>query len=1548
LPYSNTFTIAGAAVTEPTLVFTQVTYIVAVSESGVSGALFSMAINGVVNNSHATILGYAGLANGTYTYAITPVAGYHLTSATNLGSLNYYGQFVVNGRTNRTDGSGSGGIINLSFSPVTYTVAITEHGLPSASNFSVTIGVITESGTSELLFPGLVNGTYNYSIVGVGLAGYHISSENNLGSLNYHGTLPVNGQANNTTGSGGGANVTVTFTAVSYTVTITETGLPSASSFRATVGGVFENGTATLSFPGLANGTHSYSITDVAGYHVTSQTNLGSLNYHGVLLVNGRTNSTNGSGRGLTATLTFTQLTYSLTFTEGGLPSGTNWTVTINGTAKSSTNSTIGFTEPNGSYPYRVTPIPGYIATWSGTATVAGLASSVPVAFVVATYALTFTESGLASSTSWTVTISGTAHNSTTSTVVFLEPNGTYAYRITPIPGYTTTLSGSSQISGSAVGVSVVFVAVTYSVTFTETGLPHLGLWGVTVGGTFENASAGASIVFELMNGTYAYSIADFAGYHQSTLAYHGSLTVAGAPVSEPTLLFSPMEYAVSFTETGLAPVTLWGITINGSHLSGSTPTLSASLPNGTWTYVLDGVPGWHTTFPYSGGSSTLGPITPSGISETVAFTSVKYLITFTETGLSAGLAWGVFVNGTTTTSNSSSLSFTLPNGTYSYSVLDVPGWHLTQGAYSGSFGVAGAAKTVVSLTFAPETYSVTFAESGLAAGTSWALTIHGIGFLSTAGSPISVALANGTYDYALADVAGYHQTTLPYAGTVTVKGGAVIEPTLVFLRATYLVTFQESGLPAGTLWGVVVNGSLIVAEAGAEVSASLPNGTFTWAISGIPGYRQTTVPYTGTGTIAGTAVTEPTLLFLAVEYAATFTETGLPGTATWSVTLAGVEESAAAGVSILFSGLFNGTYSYTIAPIGGYSTIGSGTVNVAGANVTVASVFRLVTYTVTFQESGLNGTGGWQVILNGSTGTASFGSPITFQAANGTYPYSIPAIAGYTSAPGGSVPVAGEPVGVTIPFTLVTYPVTFAETGLPAGTAWGVVVAGQTYSGTSSTIQFAVRNGTYAYTIVDVPGWHQGSVPYSGTIVIAGDPLVVPTLAFAAVTYPVSFTESGLPAGSEWGVTIGGTTSHSASTALAVRLPNGTYAYTVAPPPGWHVSGGSSGAFNVTGEAPAPISIAFTAMTYRVSFVESGLPAGTTWSVTIGTATVTGTTTTLTFTLSNGTVEYLIGNVSGWSPGLGGISGTLTVAGNPVSLPVGFSAAYAATFRESGIANGTAWSLSISTSSAPIASRAGSTATRTYYAHTSTLVLMLPNGTYTYAATGPSGFVPSIPSQSLSVAGVPSTPPTIGFVAAYATSFTESGLPAGSSWSLSVRGTTYVSNSTRIVIDLPNGTFSVAFAGPSGYAPRSATGLVSIAGAAASYTVPFAALTWTVSFTEAGLPAGMNWSVTVGGFTAGSGPGSIVFYLANGTYAWSVGPLPGYNATPYAGTVIVRGISQTVGVQISAWVCGGCSSPVGLWVIVVAAVVAIAAALTVGILLLRRRQHRPPTTGST
>ncbi|MEM3291003.1 MAG: hypothetical protein QW046_05755 [Candidatus Micrarchaeaceae archaeon] len=75
---------------------------------------------------------------------------------------------------------------------------------------------------------------------------------------------------------------------------------------------------------------------------------------------------------------------------------------------------------------------------------------------------------------------------------------------------------------------------------------------------------------------------------------------------------------------------------------------------------------------------------------------------------------------------------------------------------------------------------------------------------------------------------------------------------------------------------------------------------------------------------------------------------------------------------------------------------------------------------------------------------------------------------------------------------------------------------------------------------------------------------------------------------------------------------------------------------------------------TYTVSFTESGLPSGTSWSVTFNNQTQTSTTDSITFTAPNGTYEYRVLQSGAYVPSP--VSGPITVNNAPVTVYVTFT----------------------------------------------------------------------------------------------------------------------------------------------------------------------------------------------------------------------------------------------------------------------------------------------------
>ena len=176
-----------------------------------------------------------------------------------------------------------------------------------------------------------------------------------------------------------------------------------------------------------------------------------------------------------------------------------------------------------------------------------------------------------------------------------------------------------------------------------------------------------------------------------------------------------------------------------------------------------------------------------------------------------------------------------------------------------------------------------------------------------------------------------------------------------------------------------------------------------------------------------------------------------------------------------------------------------------------------------------------------------------------------------------------------------VLYTVTFKESGLTSGLTWYVNLSNGVKSGpiTGSSYSFSLTNGSYSYIIAtNNKIYHADGGSFQVNGIISNNDISV---SFSKVLYSVTFTESNLPAGSRWTLLFNGNIYTITNTSYTFHVTNGSYTYNISTTDKiYHADGGS---FKVNG-SPVSENITFSKVLSTLTFTESNLPAGSSWTL--------------------------------------------------------------------------------------------------------------------------------------------------------------------------------------------------------------------------------------------------------------------------------------------------------------------------------------------------------------
>jgi hypothetical protein len=487
-----------------------------------------------------------------------------------------------------------------------------------------------------------------------------------------------------------------------------------------------------------------------------------------------------------------------------------------------------------------------------------------------------------------------------------------------------------------------------YLLNFTEMGLPSNTVWTVNLSGqlSFSNLS---SIALWEGNGTWPWS-ASSPGYNASPA--RGNLTVSGSPTGVVVTFTANAStaYAVTFTDNGtvLPNGTLWGVETTGPAgtwlVENDNRSVGVSLTNGSYNYtiIVVGIPNI-TALPNSGTFLVAGAMLSFGV--TFEYLEPQYAVRFTETGLPADVDWTVSLSGDDLTSNTTSVTYFEPNGTYSFEASSTSGYGGIPA--SGTVTVNGTSFGVT-ITFvgSPTTYPVTIRSIGLVNGTEWQLNMTGTSsgtMIVSSNNLTDIGLSNGSYVFTVAPLPGF---TATYNSTVIIQGaGATFS--VVFTpnsntsipSPSYPVTVTETGLPDGTNWSAALGGAVSSSNID-SITFIEPNGTYTLTVSPVANFSAI---YSSQVSIEGGPLSLG-VAFSPSIYSVAFTESGLSAGMDWTVTATNaVTQHVVSGQSTqrtITVQLEDGSYTITASgPVGYVVSLSASVIAVGGTSPVAVTV---------------------------------------------------------------------------------------------------------------------------------------------------------------------------------------------------------------------------------------------------------------------------------------------------------------------------------------------------------------------------------------------------------------------------------------------------------------------------------------------------------------------------------------------------------------------------------------------------------------------------------
>ena len=443
-------------------------------------------------------------------------------------------------------------------------------------------------------------------------------------------------------------------------------------------------------------------------------------------------------------------------------------------------------------------------------------------------------ETGINLGTKWSISVYNSVGGSTYysvnvssgSSLSLLLVNGTYTYEASE--GNYSVLSGTLNVTGTSTATKTLTFATVYSVTFIASMIPQGEYWLIEISKFRGYPTVLTNDVSNFINvllpeGNYNYTAEFDNRIVTKSFTVLNSLTI--------NIAF-PWMYNLTFIETGLQSGTQWYVNFT-NYYSGplTSSTYTVVVFNGTYNYTVQtsrqGYPSKSGTALISGNSQTFNIVFGTS-------SKSSYEITFIPSGLPSGTIWYVGLidsNGTKTLeSGSGDITFMEYNGSYTYNVSS-SNKNFVPSSNIGALNVSGKSISQT-IDFSAPKFIIVFTEIGLPSTVLWFANLSGLnGTLNLQGTGnLTGSLVNGSYTFTVASSNKGYKPSI-YNGKFDMAGSKITE-SVTFTEVKYEVSFNESGLPIGTMWMINITNGLSLSTINTSVSTALMNGTYTYSPS--------------------------------------------------------------------------------------------------------------------------------------------------------------------------------------------------------------------------------------------------------------------------------------------------------------------------------------------------------------------------------------------------------------------------------------------------------------------------------------------------------------------------------------------------------------------------------------------------------------------------------------------------------------------------------------------------------------------------------------------